>query len=148
MTYLIDTNIFLRVLIREDESSFQSGLRLFEGIKQKEWNAFVPGIVLSEIVWTLTSYYQFSKPEVVAAVQGVLNLRGLSVIDNYNYALAVEFYQNHSVKYVDACIASLPVVQDQQATIISFDHDFDKLGVSRKVPDEVLRLQENPSLNE
>ena len=147
MTYLIDTNIFLRVLIREDEASFQSGLRLFEGIKQKDWNASVPGIVLSEIVWTLKSYYQFSKPEVVAAVQSVVNLRGLSIIDDYNYALALEFYQNHSVKYVDACIASLPIVQDEQATIISFDHDFDKLGVSRKEPNEVLMSQETTSQN-
>lgn len=138
MLYLIDTNIFLRVLVKEDEASFQSGLKLLEGIKQKQWNAVVPGIVLSEIAWTLRSYYKFPKLQVVTAIQSVINLRGLTIVDDYNYHLALDLYQHRAVKYIDACIASLPMVQGQQATIISYDHDFDKLGVERKEPDQIV----------
>lgn len=138
MLYLIDTNIFLRVLVKEDEESFQSSLSLLEGVKHKQWDAFAPGIVLSEIVWTLRSYYKFSKPDAVKAVQSIMNLRGLGVIDGYNYELALELYQHHAVKYIDACIASLPMVQEHRATIISYDGDFDKLGVERKEPAQVV----------
>lgn len=138
MLYLIDTNIFLRVLIKENEASFQSGLKLLEGIKQKQWNAVMPGIVLSEIAWTLRSYYRFPKPQVVTAIQSVISLRGLTIVDDYNYHLALDLFQHHSVKYIDACIASLPVVQREQATIISYDDDFDKLGVERKEPDQIV----------
>lgn len=137
MPYLIDTNIFLRVLIREDEASFHSGLHLLEDIKHKQAEAFVPGIVLSEIAWTLKSYYAFSKPEIVSALRSVQHLRGLNLIDNYDYALALDFYQHHAIKYVDACIASLPLIQNKQAILISYDHDFDKLGIARKEPDQI-----------
>jgi predicted nucleic-acid-binding protein len=137
MLYLIDTNIFLRVLIKEDEMSFQSSLKLLEAIKHGQGNAVIPGIVLTEINWTLRSYYKFPKPQVVAAIQGILNLRGLMIVDNYNHQLALDLYQRHAVKYVDACIASLPAVQERQATIISFDHDFDKIGIARREPHQI-----------
>ncbi len=138
MSYLIDTNIFLRVLIREDETSFQSGLQLLEEIKLKKWDAFVPGIVLSEIAWTLKSYYGFSKSEIVSALRSIQNLRGLTLIDNYNYQLALDLYHHHAVKYIDACIASLPLIQEDGATLISYDRDFDKMGIDRKEPIHIL----------
>lgn len=134
MQYVIDTNVFLRVLVEEDEASFQAGLQLLENIKQKKCTACIPGIVLSEIVWTLHSFYEFPKPQVVQALQSILNLRGITIVDDYNYPVALDLYQHHSVKYVDACIVSLPVIQENGATIISYDHDFDKLGVERKEP--------------
>lgn len=135
MLYIIDTNVFLRVLVKEDEASFTAGLRLLETIKQKKCTAYIPGIVLSEIVWTLHSYYEFPKPQVVQALESILNLRGITLVDDYNYPLALDLYQRHSVKYVDACIASLSVVQDKRAAIVSYDHDFDKLGIERREPD-------------
>lgn len=137
MLYIIDTNVFLRVLVKEDEATFQAGLNLLESIKQKKCTACIPGIVLSEIVWTLHSYYEFPKPKVVEAVQSILNLRGITIVDDYDYHLALDLYQQHSVKYVDACIASLSVVQENKATIVSYDRDFDKLGVERKEPDTI-----------
>lgn len=138
MLYIIDTNVFLRVLVKEDEASLTAGLRLLETIKQKKCTAYIPGIVLSEIVWTLHSYYEFPKPQVVQALESILNLRGITLVDDYNYPLALDLYQQHSVKYVDACIASLSVVQDKRAAIVSYDHDFDKLGIERREPDALM----------
>jgi predicted nucleic-acid-binding protein len=135
MLYIIDTNVFLRVLVKEDEASFQASLQLLEGIKQKKYTAYIPGIVLPEIAWTLRSYYEFPKPQIVQAVQGILNLRGITIVDDYNYPLAIDLYEHHSVKYIDACIASLPAVQEKGAVIVSYDYDFDKLGIERREPD-------------
>jgi predicted nucleic acid-binding protein len=141
MLYIIDTNIFLRVLVKENEASFQASLQLLEGIKQKRYTAYTPGIVLSEIAWTLRSYYGFPKPQIIQAVQSILNLRGITIVDDYNYPLAIDLYQHHSVKFIDACIASLPAFQEKQAVIVSYDQEFDKLGIERKEPDA---LTEHP----
>jgi predicted nucleic acid-binding protein len=137
MKYVIDTNIFLRVLINEHELSYRSGLELLEEVKLGKWDAVVPGVVLSELAWILSSYYKFPKTKVVMAIQSVMNLRGLTVVDEYEYHLAFDLYLHHSVKYIDACIASMPMIQNQQAIIVSYDHDFDKLGVQRKEPHQV-----------
>jgi predicted nucleic-acid-binding protein len=137
MLYVIDTNVFLRVLVKEDESTFEASLNLLEAIKQKRCKAVIPGIVLSEIVWTLLSYYKFPKARVVSALQSILNLRGITVVDDYDYPLALELYQQNAVKYADACIASLPIMQNGQAQIVSYDYDFDKLNLERLEPNEV-----------
>ena len=134
MIYVLDTNIFLRVLINEEEKSFQASLGLLKEIKQKKHTALVPDIVLSEIVWTLKSYYGFPKPKIIEAVQSILNLRGVEIIDGYNYRTAFSLFKENNVKYINACIASLPVLQNGKAIVVSYDHDFDKLGISRQEP--------------
>ena len=137
--YVIDTNIFLRVLVKEDEKAFNSCFALLEAIKKNQLSACIPSMVLPEIVWTLQSYYDFPKPKVIAAVRGILNLRGLKVVEGYDHATALDFYQSKSVKYIDACIASLSEIQEDGAIVISYDHDFDKIGVKREEPDQVLK---------
>ncbi len=137
MNYVIDTNIFLRVLIKEDKKVFQDSINVLEAVKRKTFTTYIPGIVLSELAWTLRSYYQFPKPKVINALQGVLNLRGVTLIDEYDYRVALDLYAQNAVKYVDACIASLPLLRSQQATLISYDRDFDKLGILRKEPADI-----------
>lgn len=68
-------------------------------------------MVLSEIAWTLLSYYKFSKPEVVKALRGIVNLRGLSIIDKFQFS--------------------------KNWIIVSYDHDFDKIDIKRMEPGQI-----------
>jgi predicted nucleic acid-binding protein len=137
MQYVIDTNIFLRVLVKENEPTFQDCLAVLEAVKQKAIPAIVPGIVLSEVVWTLSSFYEFPKAQVIEAVQSILNLRGVIILDDYDYSLALDLYQNHTVKYTDAVIASLRLFQNPETQLISYDADFDKLAIKRTEPGKI-----------
>lgn len=136
--YFIDTNIFLRTLIKEDVKSFQDCRSILEAIKFNKIKGVSSNLVLAEIAWTLSSYYNFAKDDVVKALKGVVSLRGLRLADNINIALALSFYGDHPVKYIDAALASIPQLYEKKWIIISYDKDFDKLNINRKEPDEVI----------
>lgn len=134
MQYFVDTNIFLRTLIKEDEVQFNKCRILLQQIKENKIKAYTNTLVLAEVVWTLTSYYQFSKSSVIQALRSIINLRGLKVVDNYDYLTALELFEKYSVKYIDTLIASDKQVYSKKATIVTYDQDFKKLPVLYKEP--------------
>jgi uncharacterized protein len=138
MKYFVDTNIFLRVLIKENENQFLECISFITAIKENKIKAFTSSIILAEIVWTLSSYYKFEKEKVVMAVKSILNIHGLKIIDKFNHIVAITLYENQSVKYIDALIASIPQIQQKKVTVVSYDRDFDKLKVIRKEPKDIL----------
>lgn len=136
MTYIIDTNIFLRTLIKENDQVFNECVECLKLIKENKVEVVCPGIVLSEMVWVLASFYKFSKKDVVRAVQSVLKLNGVKVLDSYNYEEALTLYGKKNAKYVDCLIACLNT--EGEHSVLSYDKDFDKLGVQRVEPSDLL----------
>lgn len=137
MQYFIDTNIFLRVLIKESEIQYSHCYSLLKAIKENEIKAQTSTIVLAEIVWTLNSYYKFSKKEATAAVKSILYLRGLDIEDHYHYPKALELYEKYSIKFIDALIASHPEIQEKKMTIVSYDQDYKKLQILFLTPEKL-----------
>lgn len=66
-------------------------------------------------------------------------LRGLKIVDRYDIPTALALYERHAVKFIDALIASFLKWSAMHLTLISYDRDFDKLGVKRVEPAELLK---------
>jgi len=139
MIYFIDTNIFLRVLIRENESAFQQSKAFLEMVKRNVYDAVTSTMVISEIVWTLGSYYKFPKKKVLRTIQGILHLSGLKIVDEYDISKSLALYESHTCTYIDAMIAGMPGVQSGAWNIVSYDKEFDKLGIKRVLPEKLLK---------
>ena len=60
-------------------------------------------------------------------------------MDKYNYEGALRIYNDKSVKYIDALISSIDNVSSREWIVISYDKDFDKIGVIRMEPDAVIK---------
>lgn len=139
MIYFLDTNIFLRVLNKKDNlTAHLESTDLLKDIKQRKIKAVTSNIVLSEIVWTMQRFYEFPKEEIVLALNSIYNL-SISMNDNFQTARAIKLFKTMNVKFVDCLIASIPQIHECKWTIVSYDKDFDKLGVIRKEPKEVTR---------
>ncbi|MEK7622277.1 MAG: PIN domain-containing protein [Patescibacteria group bacterium] len=136
-TYFIDTNIFIDIAVKRDEKRFSECSQLFKKIKSNKIKAVTGNVVLAELIWTLKSFYGADKDEIARRVKGIIQLRGLKVVDNYNAMTAIELYQNKSIKFIDALIASIKLIQEKKWTIVSFDKDFDRIGVNRKEPGQI-----------
>ena len=134
MIYFIDTNIFLRVLVNENQTFHDQCELLLDKIKQNKIKAITGTVVLTEVLWTLLSYYKTSKIKAVSSVEGILNLRGLKIMDYYDHRMALELYNSHNVKYIDCLIASIKGFDEHKTTVVSYDHDFDKLKILRVEP--------------
>lgn len=137
MKYFIDSNIFLRILIGDEKNQLTECISFLTLVKENKIDAYTSSLVLAEIVWTLTSYYQFPKEKVVRVVRSILNLRGIKIIDNYDHLWATDKYKKTSAKFIDCLIASISEVKSRNMTVVSYDKDFDKLPILRKEPKQI-----------
>lgn len=136
-TYFLDSNIFLRFLTGDNPKMFNECLSLIENIKAGKINAFTSNLVLSEVVWTLGSLYKFPRIRIIYAIRGIVGTPGLKICDGYMILAALEIYENSSVKFIDSLIASIYEVYNRKWIVVSYDKDFDKLGVIRKEPSQI-----------
>lgn len=137
--YLIDTNIFLRTLVREDERSNAACRSFLQAVRSRRVAAYTSPLVIAEIAWTLKSFYKLPKDELLQALESVLVLRGLRVEAHEQVGKAVALYRSYNVKFVDALLASAPRVCSGSVVVVSYDREFDTIdGVVRMEPQEVV----------
>lgn len=74
----LDTNALVRFLVRDDEKQAQIVRGLLLDIEKKNDLLFVPLAVTLETIWVLSSAYDYSKEQIVQALE---NLLMLSVLD-------------------------------------------------------------------
>jgi uncharacterized protein len=132
----IDTNIFLRVLIAgTEERVFNDCRNLLEKVKFKQLSGYTSSLVLAEINWTLGSYYSLPRAEVVEALKGIIHLKNLGITDDFNVEYAVDIYAgNKKVKFIDCLISSIKKIRTGKIHLVSYDRDFDSLGIKRLEP--------------
>ncbi len=137
--YFIDTNIFLRVLVRENETILKECVAVLELIKNGIIKAFTCNLVLAEIDWVMERIYKISKKEVVKDLKSITKLKNLKFYDDNDALLGIYLYEKHNVKFIDGLIAANHLIQKNNAIIISYDKDFDKLGIKRIEPKKLLK---------
>lgn len=137
-SYFIDTNIFLRVIVKDNPRKVQDCERFFEQLALGKIQAVTSNLVLAELVWTGLSFYKLTKFQVINIIAGIIGIKGLTINDDGDIFTALDFYKNNSVKFVDALIASHQSLRNGKAAIVSYDTDFDKLGLKRIEPSALI----------
>lgn len=132
--YFVDSNIFLRFLIKDDEQKFKHCRRLFENVEQGKIKIIISPFILAEIVWVLRSFYKFQKQEILKALQAIILLKNLRIRDKSDMAMTLELFENTNAKFIDCLIASDNDLQAKKCILISYDEDFDKLNIKREEP--------------
>jgi predicted nucleic-acid-binding protein len=145
MSYFIDANIFLRVLIKEDEKNYRDCFQLLSLVSERKIEAFTSSLVFAEIDWVIEGFYEFGKKEAIKSLESILKLKGLKITNTLRMSLALELYKNHNIKFIDALIASNPQIFQKKMIVVSYDKDFDKLKIKRLEPKEVLKIETKKS---
>ena len=137
---LIDTNIFLRIFVKENESMFQECRRALRLVAHRTIAAYTNTIVLTEIQFVLTTNYKYPRDRIKEALASVLSIPNIKIIDDTDARWAVDAYGKTNVKFADCLLASSKLVQKGNTAILSYDRDFDKLGVRRVEPKDILSM--------
>lgn len=135
--FFIDTNIFLRAFVHDLPKQSKECLKFLDKVSSGKYEAITSTLVLSEFAWTLRSYYHIEKEKVVLALQSLQGLHNLKMVDHQDMELGIELYASHSVKYIDALLASAPEIQNGEWIIVSYDKDFDRLHCGRLEPSQI-----------
>jgi len=100
--YFIDTNLFLRYLTNDVPEKADRVEALFQSAESNEIKLVTNALVIAEIVWTLSSFYKLSKPDVRDRVLGILNLKGLDIPEADLLLQSTIDFADKNVDFIDA----------------------------------------------
>ena len=115
----IDTNIVLRYLLKDDTALSPRALEIIAGN-----DCFVTRAALTEVVYTLESYYRSSRADIGRALDALLSLQRVTVEDRAVTERAVSWYKA-GMDFGDAMIAAS---SHGSVRVETFDRDFARLA--------------------
>lgn len=117
----IDTNYFLRFLVKDHAPHQQAATQLFKDGASGVVKLCTSTIVFFELYWVLSSFYERDKTEVVTILQHILEMRFIEIEERTLLEEAVRIFDQHNVSFEDAFNA----VYAHQHGIVEFK-TFDK----------------------
>lgn len=136
---LIDTNVFLRTFVKENERMFLECTGVLQLVSHSTIAAYTNTIVLAEIQFVLTTIYRYPRERIRAALESILSIPNIKISDDTDARLAIDTYGKTNIKFADCLLASSKRIQNGSAAMLSYDRDFDKLGIRRVEPAELLK---------
>jgi len=133
----VDTNVWLRFLVAEDKEKFEECKKFLVLNENGKFKIYTSTIVLLEIVYTLSSFYQIDKREIISDIKNILLARNLTLIEKTNFPKALEIFKKFNIKIVDCLIIS----QIPPKTILcTYDKDFRKVSkIKVFTPKEIIQ---------
>lgn len=133
----IDTNIFIRFLIGDNEKMAEETRKLLELIEKGKLRGETDIVVIAEIVWTLNSFFKVKKEEVVESINLLLNLKNLTIKNKEIIERAINIYSKTNIDFIDAFCAATSL-KAKIDYVCSYDKDYDKIeGVRRVEPSDL-----------
>lgn len=122
----LDTNIFIRFLVKDNKKMALEAKKLFELIEKGKIKAETDLIVLAEIVWVLSSFFKLKKQDIFEYISLLLRMQNLLVKDENIILKALDIYRKKNIDFIDAFCAAL-VLKRKIEYICSYDNDYDKI---------------------
>jgi predicted nucleic-acid-binding protein len=121
----LDTNVLVRLLVQDDEVQSGRAARLIDTHPDDAPPLYVSVTVLLELEWVLRSRYRFSKPEVIGALMGVMEVRKIEVQSLAAVEHALHMLRQSPAEFADCLHAGLAFAV-RRDPLLTFD-----IGASR-----------------
>ena len=129
MTF-VDTNYFLRFLLRDNESQYEKTKQLFIEASNGEIELTTSVIVFFEVYWVLKSFYGKSKSELCEILDKLLALTFIHLEEREILKNSLQFYEAYSLSFED-CYNLIYIKERGVKDLRSFDNKL--LKVFRKL---------------
>jgi len=100
-SYFIDTNYFLRLLLRDNEKQFKKVYSLFQQAIEGKVKIYTSVIVFFEINWVLSSFYKKDKKKIAYFLENILKMNFLEIENHNILQQAIIFFKNYSLDLED-----------------------------------------------
>lgn len=118
----VDTNILVRLLVRDDQTQYEKSRAVFSAEQ-----IFIPDSVILETEWVLRYAYRFRPTEICTAFRKLLGLENVKVSDPTALAEMIRWHED-GLDFADAFHLMLSQEQD---VLKSFDEKFIKKAKGR-----------------
>ena len=101
----LDTNVLVRYIVQDDPDQSADAERLIEGRCTAQAPGYVSVLVLVELVWVLTSAYDYEKAVVIPVIRQLLRTAELAVEDRPTVWAALREFESGGADFADYLIA-------------------------------------------
>ena len=138
MRYVLDTNILLDFFIDRDNNRHRDCDSLIAKVKAGEIKVAILAVVMAETVWVMGSFYKIDRKDVAKTLEPLMQMKGVEVVEKYQWKRVFGDYSKTKVKFVDSMIANIKQVREGKWKVVSYNKEFDKLGVNRVEPGDII----------
>ncbi len=132
-THLIDANVVLRYLLNDDPNLSARASALLERVERGKEVVEITEVVLMEVVWTLTTYYQVPRKETSEKLTAFVSLPGVRAPSRRICMRALRDFGDSAADFVDCLLAARS--RTRGIPVYTFDEtDFKKLACDWKCP--------------
>ncbi len=132
MARFVDANIFLRFLLNDHPIWSLACKRLFLAVEAGDEEVWTSDIIISEVVYVLSSLYKVSRQDIAASLLPLLRLRGLRLPSKRLYPRIFQLYTTTNLSYADCHSAAL-IESRGQRELYSYDQGFKKLPTLKRL---------------
>ncbi len=127
---LIDTNVILRYLLKDDEALFNKASGLLERVKTGEEGVVIPESVLTECVYVLLKVYKVDRLTVAEKVLGLFSYKGIANLDKKDLIDAITLFKKTQISIVDCIVCAKAI--NQGLKLFTFDDELKNIYPVRK----------------
>ena len=121
---LLDTNVIVRFLVRDNQEHFIKAVEVFQDIEELNTQAYLMDFILAEVVYVLKRIYKLDKKLISHTLQQLLMYPNL-FLDNKLVAYeALSIYSDKNIDFADAYLCAKRKLEGYE--IVSFDKDLKK----------------------
>jgi predicted nucleic-acid-binding protein len=133
MISLIDTNVIIRFLTADENSTNKNLHSFFNSIENGEMRVELKLIVLFQVVFVLKSFYKVPKEDIAEGLLTLLRYKGIIIKEKKIVLRSLELWRKKNIEIV-ACYLIACLKGDSQNLLYSYDRDFDKFNINRIEP--------------
>lgn len=126
---IIDTNVVLRYLLKDNESLYQEAKKIFNNIIIGQEKIILTQIVFCEVIFVLTNFYNVSKEDIIDSLNNLLGYKGL-IADKKVLFEALKIYKEHNLHIVDCILHAEAYIN--KYNLITFDKKLNQLKNTSK----------------
>ena len=103
----LDTNVLVRLVLRDDEAQAQRARELVETRAHSDASLFVSDVVLAEFAWVLRSRYALPGKAIARALRAMLDNATLAWQSRAAAVEALRLFEQGSVDFPDCLVVAL-----------------------------------------
>ncbi|MDD5674107.1 MAG: type II toxin-antitoxin system VapC family toxin [Chitinivibrionales bacterium] len=100
----LDTNALVRFLVRDDEKQAQVVKKILLNAEVAGDLIFIPFIVMLETIWVLSSVYEYSRAEIILALENLLVVSVFEIEEHERVVNLCRIAKKHSIDLADLLI--------------------------------------------
>lgn len=100
----VDTNVIVRLLVGDDDRQASAAARYLKANSSSDDPALLSDIVLVETAWVLEDVYEYSRTQIVTAMEGLLSTAQLRAANAATVSIALQRFRASAADFADCLL--------------------------------------------